>query len=187
MSRIGKKPVVIPAGVEAKVEGTTLTVKGPKGTLTQALHPHVTCAIETNEAGAKVINFKVLREDNVKDRSLWGLFRSLAENMVKGVTVGYEEKLEVVGIGFKANVAGTKLTLDIGFSHEIVYEIPKGIAITSDKNILTITGFDKQLVGETAASIRRFKKPEPYKGTGIKYVDEQIRRKAGKAATKSAS
>ncbi|MEI7741040.1 MAG: 50S ribosomal protein L6 [bacterium] len=186
MSRIGKKPVVVPAGVEVTFTSPTLTVKGPKGTLSEKIHPHVMCKIETSESG-KVINFTVKDEENRDDRSLWGLSRALATNMVKGVTEGYKEQLEVNGIGFKVNVTGKILKLEIGFSHDINFEIPDGVTITVDKNIITIVGIGKQLVGETAARIRRFKVSEPYKGTGIRYIDEQVRRKAGKAATKAAS
>lgn len=186
MSRIGKKPVVIPAGVEVKVDGQTLTVKGTKGTLTQKFHPHVTVKLEASDAG-KTLTFEVKDSENKADRSLWGLARALAANMVKGVVEGYEEKLEVIGVGFKANVAGKTLTLDVGFSHEVKFTIPDGVTVAVDKNVITVSGPDKQLVGETAARIRKVKKPEPYKGTGIKYVDEAIRRKAGKAATKAAA
>lgn len=186
MSRIGKKPVVIPNGVEVKISDRVLSVKGPKGTLTMTLHPNVSAALAEVE-GAKQLNFQVAVQELKSDRALWGLFRSLGQNLVTGVTVGFQEKLEVNGIGFKVAAAPKKLTLDVGFSHEVVFDLPEGITATVDKNLITITGIDKQLVGETAARIRRIKKPEPYQGKGIKYVDEIIRRKAGKAATKAAA
>ena len=177
MSRVGKKPLTIPAGVDVKVDGGTIAVKGPKGQLSLALHPKVKVSIEGQDLSVSVHD-----TENVKQRALWGLSRRLIENMVVGVTKGYEKKLEINGIGFKAAIQGKTLKLDVGFSHEVDYPIPEGLSVTVEKNIITVSGIDKQFVGETAAQIRRVKKPEPYKGKGIKYVDEQIRRKAGKAA-----
>jgi len=185
MSRIGKKLITIPAGVEVKLDGQNVQVKGPKGSLNLNLHPHVMAAMAEAD-GAKQLTFTVKDENLKDDRALWGLSRSLVQNMIVGVTQGYEEKLEIVGVGFKANVAGKMLTMEVGFSHEVKFPLPDGVVVVVDKNTITITGIDKQLVGETAARIRRVKKPEPYKGTGIKYVDEMVRRKAGKAATKAA-
>ncbi len=177
MSRVGKKPLKIPAGVDLTVDGAKVVVKGPKGTLTMAVHPRVLVKREGDEA-----NVTVKDPEAVKDRALWGLTRRLLENMVTGVTKGFEKKLEINGIGFKAALAGKVLKLDVGFSHDVEFPVPEGIAIAVEKNIITVTGIDKQFVGETAARIRRVKKPEPYKGKGIKYVDETIHRKAGKAA-----
>ena len=175
MSRIGKKPVVIPAGVTVDVKDNMIKVKGPKGELSQALHPKV--SIEKTDTE---LNVKVKREDNKQERALWGLFRSLIANMVVGVTEGFTKVLEINGVGYKAAVAGKKLTLNLGYSHPIEMEAPAGIEVKVEKNVLTITGIDKQAVGQFAAVIREQRPPEPYKGKGIKYSDEVIRRKAGK-------
>ncbi len=177
MSRVGKKILEIPSGVDIKVDGATVKVKGPKGELSLALHPHVKVAIAD-----KKLTVDVADHDLVKDRALWGLFRRLIENMVTGVTKGFEKRLEINGVGFKAALAGKVLKLDVGYSHEVEFKIPPGVNIAVDKNIIIVSGIDRQLVGETAASIRSVKKPEPYQGKGIKYVEEVIRRKAGKAA-----
>jgi large subunit ribosomal protein L6 len=177
MSRVGKKILPIPKGVDVTVAGHDVRVKGPKGELTLAMHPRVKAAVNDG-----VLTVDVTDPEYVKDRALWGLTRRLIENMVVGVTKGYEKKLEVNGVGFKVNLAGKTLKLDVGFSHEVDFAVPAGIAVAVEKNVITVTGIDKQLVGETAAKIRAIKKPEPYKGKGIKYVDETIRRKAGKAA-----
>lgn len=182
MSRIGKKPIVLPAGVEAAISGNKLTIKGPKGTLDLKLHPHV--QVRPEGSGLQV---EVTEPEEKKDRSLWGLFRNLINNMVVGVTVGYEKRLEMSGIGFKAVVKGKDLVLEIGFSHPVIFPIPPGIEINVDKEGMAIKGLDKALVGEVAACLRALKKPEPYKGKGIKYDGEIIRRKAGKAAVKSAA
>ncbi len=177
MSRVGKKPLAIPAGVDVKVDGSTVSVKGPKGTLTLSVDPRVNVAVEGGE-----LNVSVNDPENVKQRALWGLSRRLIENMVVGVTKGYEKKLEINGVGFKVALQGKTLKLDVGFSHDVDYVVPEGVTATVDKNVISIAGIDKQRVGEIAAQIRRIKKPEPYKGKGIKYLDEVIRRKAGKAA-----
>ncbi|MEK7653224.1 MAG: 50S ribosomal protein L6 [Patescibacteria group bacterium] len=179
MSRIGKQLIKIPAGVEAKIEANFVVVKGPKGELRQEIHPQVKVAINDG-----IFNIKVEDETEKSQRALWGLFGSLIKNMVLGVTEGFSEKLEINGIGFKAAVSGKKLILNVGFSHPVEYAIPDGIEIKMEGNIIAISGIDKQLVGETAAQIKRIKKPEPYKGKGIKYADEVLRRKAGKAAAK---
>jgi len=176
MSRVGKKPVVIPSGVEVKVDGGKVTVKGKKGSLDLAIHPNVTVTVADGE-----VRVSVKDENDVADRALWGLFVRLISNMVKGVSEGFQKKLEVNGIGFKVSVQGKVLKLDVGFSHEVDFPIPEGIEMTVEKNVITVSGIDKQLVGETAARIRRVRKPEPYKGKGIKYADEVIVRKAGKA------
>lgn len=167
----------IPAGVDVKVDGRLVRVKGPKGELSLELHPHVTLKADGRETSVSIAD-----PDNFKDQSLHGLFRRLVDNMVVGVTKGYEKRLEINGIGFKAVVAGKVLKLEVGFSHDIDFPIPAGVSITVDKNIIIVAGIDKQLVGETAARIRKIKPPEPYLGKGIKYVDETITRKAGKAA-----
>lgn len=175
MSRIGKQPITIPAGVTVTMTDGHIEVKGPKGNLSLVLHPRVTLTNADNQ-----MTVTVKDPDLQSDRALWGLSRMLVANMITGVTTGYEKKLEINGVGFKAQVSGKNLVLNLGFSHPVEFPIPEGISMTVEKNVVTISGIDKQLVGETAAVIRRMKKPEPYKGKGIKYVDEVIRRKAGK-------
>lgn len=175
MSRIGKKPIQIPAGVTVHVAESVLSVKGPKGELAQAIHPRVSMVMEENKVMVSVKNPKLKQ-----DKALWGLFARLAENMVQGVTEGFEKRLEINGVGYRAVAEGAKLDLSLGFSHPVKFALPQGITATVEKNIISIRGIDKQLVGETAARIRALKKPEPYKGKGIKYVGEIIRRKAGK-------
>lgn len=182
MSRIGKQPIKIPSGVEATVTATGVSVKGPKGQLALALHPHVRVERSTHEELGDVLTVSVKDEEDKKDRALWGLFNRLVANLIVGVTKGYEKSLEFIGVGYKVNVAGKTVKMDVGFSHEVDFPLPAGVEAKVDKNTLTLTGIDKQLVGETAARIRRIRKPEPYKGKGIKYVDEVIRRKAGKSA-----
>lgn len=182
MSRIGKKPIEIPANVEIKLDGDLVVVKGPKGTLEQRIHPLV--KVEVNE---KEILVTVNKPENSEENALWGLFRSLIFNMVLGVTEGFEKKLEINGVGYKARVEGKgKLILNVGYSHQVDFAIDEGLECQVEGNIITISGIDKQSVGETAANIRKVRKPEPYKGKGIKYIDEIIRRKVGKAASKSA-
>ncbi len=186
MSRIGKKPIILPSGTTAELNGNHLTVKGPKGTLELEVHPKVSVKMADNE-----INVDVVKHDDKREKSLWGLSRSLVQNLVDGVTTGYTKQLDVVGVGFKAEVRGTTLVLNLGFSHAIDFEIPAGIDVKVEKDAskvtilqyqttITLTGIDKQLVGQVAANIRELKKPEPYKGKGIKYSDETIIRKAGK-------
>ncbi len=177
MSRVGKKPLTIPEKVDLKVENDVIMVKGPKGELSLALHPRVMLKIEDNE-----LTVTVKDPESVKDKALWGLFRRLVGNMVTGVTDGFEKKLEINGVGYRASSVGKILKLEVGYSHEVNFEIPEGVDVSVEKNVITVTGIDKQLVGEVAASIRRVRKPEPYKGKGIKYTDETIRRKAGKAS-----
>ncbi len=175
MSRIGRKPIQIPEKVEVKIEGDLILIKGPKGELKNKLPAGVT--VEKN--GQELI-VKVKDETDKKYRSLWGTWRQLINNMLVGVTQGFEKKLEINGIGFRAEVRGKELVLNVGYSHPVNYAIPQGLEIKVDKNTIIVTGFDKQLVGETAAQIRQIKKPEPYKGKGIRYFDEVVRRKAGK-------
>jgi large subunit ribosomal protein L6 len=177
MSRIGKKPINLPAGVTANLSGQELKVKGPKGELMVLIHPAVTAVLND-----QVITLDIKDKAEKKQQALWGLFGSLINNMVAGVTKGYEKKLEINGVGFKAQVSGNKIVLNLGFSHPVEFLLPAGITAAVDKNIITLTGIDKQLIGETAARIRALKKPEPYKGKGIKYLEEVIRKKAGKAA-----
>ncbi len=175
MSRIGKKPVILPAGVTAVLEGSTLTVKGSKGTLSLVIHPLVNVVV-----GASEIVVSVPKPEVKNQRALWGLFRSLVQNLVTGVTDGYEKKLEVNGVGFKVAVVGSNLNMQLGFSHPVDVAIPAGLSVTVEKNVITIQGADKHDVGQFAAHVRELKKPEPYKGKGIKYSDEVILRKAGK-------
>ena len=182
MSRIGKKIRIIPAGVTVDIKNGEIVVKGPKGELRQKLHPRVSVV-----AGNGQVEVKVVSEKEKKDRALWGTFSSLIANMIIGVVSGYKKQLEVNGVGFKVAAKGTGLNLELGFSHPVEFAAPQGIKFTVDKNLITIEGADKQLVGETAARIRNLKKPEPYKGKGIKYIDEVVRRKAGKTAAKAAA
>src|SRR5258708_7796596 len=175
MSRIGKKPVVLPSGVKAEKKEDSLAVTGPKGTLTLSIHPKIELQITEKEVEVHVKN-----PENKKERALWGLFRALIQNLVDGVTKGFEKKLEVNGVGFKTAVQTNKLVMSLGFSHPIEVIIPKDLTVTVEKNIITVTGTDKQKGGQFAAEIRELKKPEPYKGKGIKYIDEIIIRKAGK-------
>lgn len=182
MSRIGKKPIVLPPGVEAVVAPARVEISGPKGKVSLFLHPHV--KVE-KQAGALAVS--VANPEIKLDRALWGLFGSLLKNAVLGVTQGFEKKLELVGVGFKAAVKGSELELEVGFSHPVKFTIPSGISITLEKDTIKVSGVNKGLVGETAARIRSIKKPEPYKGTGIKYSDEVVRRKAGKTAVKAAA
>ncbi len=179
MSRLGKLPIKLPEGTQAKIENGFIIVKGPKGELKQELHELVKVEIKEKEITVSIADPK-----NKKERAFWGLFRSLINNMAEGVNNGYEKKLEINGVGFKAALNGKKLTLNVGYSHPVDYNLQEGITAQVEGNVITISGIDKQLVGETAAQIRKIKKPEPYKGKGIKYIDEVIRRKVGKAATK---
>jgi len=182
MSRIGKKPIEIPQGVNVKIENNLITVKGPKGELSFKIHPQV--IIQKENSSLKV---SVKNEEDKKEMALWGTFQRVISNMIFGVTNGYEKKLELNGIGYRASVSSNKLILNLGFSHPVEFVLPLGIEAKVDKNIITISGIDKQLVGETAAKIRKIKPPEPYKGTGIKYLGEVIRKKAGKKAVAAAT
>ncbi len=179
MSRIGKLPVAIPAGVEVKVEdGNVITVKGPKGTLTRKLVDEMSVKVE----GAEVV---VTRPNDLKrNKSLHGLTRTLVFNMVEGVTKGYTKVLEINGVGYRAAKAGNKLTLTLGYSHPVEMVDPEGITTTVDGNKITVAGIDKEKVGQFAAEIRTKRPPEPYKGKGIKYETETIRRKVGKTGKK---
>ena len=177
MSRIGKKPIVIPAGVDVKLNGSEVTVKGPKGELKNTFNSDMAIAIEGNE-------IIVTRPSDVKEhRSLHGLTRTLIANMVEGVTNGYSKELEVNGVGYRVQKQGKNLVMNLGFSHQVIMEEIPGITIeVPSPNKIVISGADKQMVGQFAADIRKKRAPEPYKGKGIKYVDEYIRRKEGKAA-----
>lgn len=183
MSRIGKSPVTIPSGVEVTLNGTTVTVKGPKGSLTQEIDSSVTMNIEDN-----VITFS-RESDAPAHRAKHGLYRSLISNMIVGVSEGYKKAMEVIGVGYRATATGQMLELSLGFSHPVIFELPSEIKVSADTQkgkapVVTLESIDKQLVGQVAAKIRSLRKPEPYKGKGIRFVGEEIRRKAGKAAGK---
>jgi large subunit ribosomal protein L6 len=182
VSRIGRKPVTIPKGVSVKSTDGAVVVKGPKGELSAKVHPNITVKLEGERALLSRLS------DAKKDRALHGLWRALLQNMVIGVTEGYSRKLEIVGVGYRAELKGKKLQLQIGYSHPILFNPPEGIKIeVPTQTNITISGADKQLVGLVAAKIRSFRQPEPYKGKGIKYEGEYIRRKAGKAAATAAT
>ena len=181
MSRIGKKPVEIPAGVEVKIDGNTVTVKGPKGTLTRAVHPNITVAVEGNEIIVTRPN------DEKENRALHGLTRSLIHNMVEGVTNGFSKTLQVNGVGYRVAKQGKTLVMNLGYSHQVNVDETEDIKIDApDANTIVISGIDKQKVGQFAAEVREKRPPEPYQGKGIKYADEVIRRKEGKAGKGSA-
>lgn len=183
MSRIGKNPIVVPKGVEVKFNDNFITVKGSKGELRQEIDPSIEVSIEGD-----VITFK--RTSEIAEfRSKHGLYRALTQNMIIGVSEGFKKELEVVGVGYRANAVGQQLELALGYSHAIILEVPSDVKITTvtEKGkapVVSIESFDKQLVGQVAAKIRSFRKPEPYKGKGIKFVGEELRRKAGKSAAK---
>lgn len=180
MSRIGKKPILVPDNANVVINDKKVQVSGSRGSLELILHPKVSAIFKD-----KVITLSVEDPKNNRQAALWGLSRNLVRNMIEGVVTGFSKQLEIIGIGFKAEVKKDTLILHVGYSHPVNYSIPKGIQISVEKNIITISGPDKQLVGQTSAEIRAIKKPEPYKGKGIKYIDEVVRRKAGKAAVKS--
>ena len=175
MSRIGKKPVPLPKGVTAQVTGQTVKVKGPKGELKVKLVDEVDASV-----GADGVTVTP-RKDMERAAQMWGLSRTLVNNLVVGVPQGFQQKLEINGVGYRAQVVGKNLNLQLGFSHDVAYPIPPGITITAEKpTMLTVAGIDKQLVGQVAAEIRGYRPPEPYKGKGVKYAEEHIRRKEGK-------
>jgi large subunit ribosomal protein L6 len=176
MSRIGKQPVPVPSGVEVSIDGPVVTVKGPKGTLSHKVAAPITVA---NEDGSVTVSRP---DDERESRALHGLTRTLIANMVTGVTQGYEKKLEIVGTGYRVAAKGSDLEFALGFSHPVVITPPQGISFAVESATkLSVSGIDKQLVGEVAANIRKLRKPEPYKGKGIRYAGEQVRRKVGKA------
>lgn len=178
MSRIGKQVIIIPKGIEVKSDGLALSVKGPKGSLSRSFSSEITVNIKDNE-----ITLDCKNQDDRKIRALWGTTSSHIKNMIIGVNEGYSKKLILEGVGYKSEVNGSNLNLALGFSHPVKVEIPKNLTVTADKNNITVTGIDKELVGQFTASLRSMKKPEPYKGKGFRYVDEVIRRKQGKKAT----
>jgi large subunit ribosomal protein L6 len=175
MSRIGNKSIAVPAGVTANVEGQTVKVKGPKGAVQLVLHDDVSMTLDKGVATVTP------RDQSKRARSMWGTYRTLVNNLFTGVTKGFEEKLEITGVGYRAAVQGKSLNLQLGFSHDVTFAIPEGIAIATPKPTeITITGIDKQTVGQVAAEIRGYRPPEPYKGKGVKYAGEYIFRKEGK-------
>jgi large subunit ribosomal protein L6 len=175
MSRVGKKPVTVPSGVTASVEGQTVKMKGPKGALQLALHDDV---VATMEKGSIKVD---PRFETKRSRAMWGTYRALVANLVHGVTQGFEQRLEITGVGYRAAVQGKNLQLQLGYSHDVVYPIPDGITIATPRPIeIVVTGIDRQRVGQVAAEIRDFRPPEPYKGKGVRYAGEYIFRKEGK-------
>ena len=178
MSRIGRKPIPVPAGVKVEQTGAVVSVTGPKGTLSQVLMPGLKLVQGENELTL------TQTEVTPETQKSYGLMRTLIANMVIGVSAGFERRLEINGVGFRAAVSGNVITLSLGFSHPVIFTLPDGVTAVMEKNQIVINGFDKQLVGQVAANLRTLKKPEPYKGKGIKYIEEHIKRKAGKTATK---
>lgn len=175
MSRIGKLPIKVPSGVTITVDDAFVTVNGPKGSLKQFTMPGVKVA----QAGEEVL---VTRENDERaNRARHGLMRSLVNNMVQGVHAGFEKKLELNGVGYRVAMQGSDLKFNLGFSHDVIYKVPAGVNVAVEQNVITVSGIDKQQVGQVAAEIRALKKPEPYKGKGIKYADERIIRKSGKS------
>jgi len=177
MSRVGKQPIILPDGVEASLNAQEITVKGPKGSLQMRLSPVVDMKLESKE-----ITFTP-RNNSRTAKQNWGTMRALVANMVKGVTGGYERKLEIEGVGYRATLSGKTLDFNLGFSHPVKVEAPEGIEFKVEKSVITISGISKEKVGQIASEIRALKKPEPYKGKGIRYQGEVVRRKAGKKAS----
>ncbi len=193
MSRIGKKPILIPENVEIKLENNRIIIKGPKGELQREIRPDVKIGIKGKEMLITPCNAKGdisgktrYKINNKKNRAYWGLTRAVLFNMIKGVTEGYEKKLEIEGVGYKARKEGDDLILQIGFSHPVKIKQPEGIKFSIEKNVIIVSGIDKELIGQIAAKIRAVRPPEPYKGKGIKYQGEVIRRKAGKKVVTTA-
>ncbi len=180
MSRVGKKPIIVPKEVEVRLDGEILSVKGPKGELSRLIHPKVGLDINGSQITLSI-------SDNTKESSaISGLFRSLIANMVLGVTEGFKKSLELIGVGYKVEHSGNQLVFNLGYSNPIKYDIPKGIDVQLDqKSKIVLSGIDKELLGTVAAKIRSFRPPEPYKGKGVKYLGELVRRKAGKAGVKA--
>ncbi|MEW5914281.1 MAG: 50S ribosomal protein L6 [Thermodesulfobacteriota bacterium] len=179
MSRVGKLPVKLPSGVEVKIDGQQLRIKGPKGSLQRDINPLVSVTLENGQIVVKPL------DDSLKARGMWGLYRTLLRNMVTGVSQGFKRVLEINGVGYRAEATGKALKLTLGFSHPVEFPLPEGVSAAVEKNtVITLTGIDNELLGQTAATIRAFRPPEPYKGKGIKYAEETIRRKVGKAGVK---
>lgn len=175
MSRVGKQPIKVPSGVTITVDPDFVTVAGPKGTLKQFTMPGIT----VKQEGEEVLVTR--KNDEAEQRAKHGLMRSLVNNMVVGVSQGFSKKLEINGVGYRVALQGADLKFNLGFSHDVIYKMPQGVTATIEQNTITVAGIDKQQVGQVAAEIRKLKKPEPYKGKGIKYADERILRKSGKS------
>jgi large subunit ribosomal protein L6 len=179
MSRVGKMPVELPSGVEAKIDGQNIEIKGPKGVLNRTLNDLIQVSQEDGAIRVTPV------DDSLKAKGMWGLARSLINNMVLGVSKGFSKVLQINGVGYRAEVSGKTLKLALGFSHPVTMDLPEGISAKVDKNtVITLSGINNELLGQTAATVRAFRPPEPYKGKGIKYADETIRRKVGKAGVK---
>jgi len=174
MSRVGKQPIKIPQGVEVKIDGNKVKVKGPKGELFYEICPEVKAELKDEKI------FVLPQIEIKKTKALWGTTRAILANLIKGVNDGYEKKLEIKGLGYKGSVEEKDLTLQVGFTHPVKIEAPEGIKFLVEKNVIVVSGIDKELVGQTAARIRKIRKPEPYKGKGIRYMGEVVRKKAGK-------
>lgn len=186
MSRVGKKPIQIPAGVEVKIAGEKIVVRGPKGELSRTVRPEMKVAVEAGQILVKPDPALDLEKEK-RASAFWGLTRALIQNMIDGVTKGFEKKLELVGIGYRAASEKGDLVLNVGFTHPVRIRGPEGINFSVEKNIITVSGIDKELVGQIAAQIRRIRPPEPYKGKGIRYVGEAVRKKLGKKAATAAA
>ena len=182
MSRIGKQLIKIPSDVNVSLKDGMIVVKGPKGELKRVLNKLVTLNIQDN-----VVTVDVQNKEDKKERSLWGTFAAHIKNMIKGVTQGFKKQLEINGVGYRVALQGADLKLEVGFSNPVVYKMPKEVKAAVEKNLITLESVDKEMLGRVAAEIRVIRKPEPYKGKGIKYVEETIRRKAGKAAKAAAA
>jgi len=180
MSRIGKKPILIPENVEVKIEGQQIKISGPRGEISQEIRPEIKIEIKEGKV------FISPKTETKQTPALWGLFRALIANAFQGVTTGFEKKLEIEGVGFRALIEGEELVLYVGYSHPVKLKIPKDIKVSVEKNIISVSGFNKELVGQFAADIRKTKPCEPYKGKGIKYVGEVVRRKVGKKVVATA-
>ena len=180
MSRIGRKPISLPAQVTALISSNEVVFTGPLGSLTVSLHPHASVTMDTID-GANTLSVSVLSPED-EDKAIWGTMRALLAQAVLGCTIGYSKTLELKGVGFKMNLQGQKLTMALGFSHEVVYQLPADVSAKIENNLLILSSNSAQSVGAVASEIRALKKPEPYKGKGFRYIDEIVRRKAGKAA-----
>lgn len=174
MSRVGKKPILIPESVEVKIKGNVVTIKGPKGELSKEVRPEIKVEMKENKISL------LPQKETKKTPAYWGLTRALLFNMIEGATTGFEKKLEIQGIGFRGAVEGEELVLYVGYTHPVKIKIPKDVKVSVDKNIINVSGIDKELVGQVAANIRKAKPPEPYKGKGIRYLGEAVRKKVGK-------
>ncbi len=181
MSRIGKKPIAIPDGVTVSIDGAAISVRGPKGEVSREIPREISVSVDGNEIWCKPAR------ETKKTPALWGLVRSLVANMVEGVTKGFEKRLEFEGVGYRMAVEGTTLVMQIGFSHPVKIPAKRGVAFSVEKNVIVVSGIDKELVGEVAAHIRSIRPTEPYKGKGIRYQGEVVRRKAGKKAVASSA